>query len=171
MSPFATGESSPVVVYLASLGSDRSRRVQKQRLDKIARLMTSGTSDCLSFPWEGVTYEIAQAIRTLLSEEISPQTGRQLSPSYVNAHLAALRGVLKEAWRLGLISEEVAHMATVDMRPADHCEHIFAFMLVSKRVTGNQQARDKAETQRIKDCEQDSHNNAITLLAKSTGCK
>lgn len=101
-----SGPASPAVVYLASLGSDRSRHTQRQRLDKIAGLLTSGRDDCFSFRWETVGYEAAQAVRTMLCEEISPRTGASLSPAYINAHLAALRSILKEAWRLGLISEE-----------------------------------------------------------------
>ncbi len=111
-----TGPASPAVVYLASLGSNRSRQTQKQRLDKIARLLTSGLQDCFSFRWESVCYEGAQAVRTMLCEEISPKTGEQLSPSYVNAHLAALRSVLKESWRLGLMSEEQRARAC-DLKP------------------------------------------------------
>jgi len=111
-----TGPASPAVVYLASLGSNRSRETQRRRLDKIAGLVSSGLQDCFSFRWETVCYEVAQAIRTMLCEEISPKTGEQLSPSYVNAHLAALRSVLKESWRLGLISEEQRARAC-DLKP------------------------------------------------------
>ncbi len=55
-------------------------------------------------------------MRTMLCEEIPAKTGKQLSPSYVNSHLAALRSVLKEAWRLGLISEEQRARAC-DLKP------------------------------------------------------
>ncbi len=110
------GPTSPVVVYLASLGSNRSRESQKQRLDKIAHLLTGGSHDAFSFRWEAVTYEVAQAVRTMLSEEVSEKTGNQLAPSYVNAHLAALRSVLKETWRLGYISEEQRARAC-DLQP------------------------------------------------------
>lgn len=111
-----TGPANPAVVYLASLGSNRSRETQRQRLDKIAGLLTSGRDDCFSFRWQTVCYEVAQAVRTMLCEEISAKTGAQLSPSYVNAHLAALRSVLKEAWRLGLMSEEQRARAC-DLKP------------------------------------------------------
>jgi integrase len=111
-----SGPASPAVVYLASLGSDRSRQTQRQRLDKIAGLLTGGLEDCFSLRWETVTYEVAQAVRTMLCEEISPKTGAQLSPAYVNAHLAALRSVLTEAWRLDLISEEQRARAC-DLKP------------------------------------------------------
>jgi hypothetical protein len=77
----SVGPASPAVVYLASLGSNRSRQTQRQRLDKIARLLTSGHQDCFSFRWETVCYEVAQVVRTMLCEEISPKTGEQLSPS------------------------------------------------------------------------------------------
>ena len=111
-----TGPASPAVVYLASLGSNRSRETQRQRLDKIAGLITGGMHDCFSFQWEHVRYEVAQAVRTMLCEEISAITGQQLAPSYVNAHLAALRSVLKEAWRLGLMNEEQRARAC-DLKP------------------------------------------------------
>ena len=111
-----TGPASPAVVYLASLGSNRSRETQKQRLNKIAGLITGGLHDAFSFQWEFVRYDVAQAVRTMLSEEISAKTGEQLAPSYVNAHLAALRSVLKEAWRLGLMSEEERARAC-DLKP------------------------------------------------------
>lgn len=111
-----TGPAAPAVVYLASLGSNRSRDTQRHRLDKIAALLTGGIDDCFSFRWETVCYEVAQAVRTMLCEEISPKTGDLLSPAYVNAHLAALRAVLKEAWRLGLMSEEQRARAC-DLKP------------------------------------------------------
>ena len=84
--------------------------------DKVAGLLTNGLDDCFSFRWETVRYEVAQGVRTMLCEEISPKTGLQLSPSYVNCHLAALRSVLKEAWRLGLMSEEQRARAC-DLKP------------------------------------------------------
>lgn len=52
----------------------------------------------------------------MLAEEISPATGGRLAPSYVNGHLAALRAVLKECRRLGLITEEQRARAC-DLQP------------------------------------------------------
>ncbi len=107
---------SPAAVYLASLGSERSRITQLDRLNKLAEVMSQGAHDAVSLPWERLTYVHTQTLRTALAESISPKTGQPYSPSYINALLATLRAVLKEAWRLGLISEE--HRARAcDLKP------------------------------------------------------
>src|SRR5690606_20741136 len=54
-------------------------------------------------PWHALRYQHCQAIRSKLAEAHTPATA--------NRHLAALRGVLKEAWRLGLMTAEDYHRA------------------------------------------------------------
>jgi len=54
--------------------------------------------------WSQLRYQHTQAIRTKLAES--------RSPAGTNKMLAALRGVLKEAWRLGLMTAEDYHRAT-----------------------------------------------------------
>ncbi len=86
-----------VVAYMAQLATTRGRDVQRQALDKIAELISSGrVCDCFSFPWHLIRYEHAQAIRARLIELYRPAT--------VNRFLSALRGVLRAAWRVGLMS-------------------------------------------------------------------
>jgi len=53
--------------------------------------------------WSQLRYQHTQAIRTRLAET--------RSPAGANKMLAALRGVLREAWRLGLMTAEVYHRA------------------------------------------------------------
>jgi len=99
-------EENPAAIYLASLGSERSRATQRARLDKIAETLTGGANDAFSLPWGKLTYIHTQTLRTALAEEISEKTGQPYAPSYVNALLASVRAVLKEAWRLGHMTEE-----------------------------------------------------------------
>ncbi|MBW2695976.1 MAG: tyrosine-type recombinase/integrase [Deltaproteobacteria bacterium] len=104
--PSRPTSQNPALVYLARLGSDGSRRTQKQALERIVGLLTRDEGDILAMPWASLRYEHTQAIRAGLCREVSPRTGNPLSPAYINKTLAALRGVLKEAWRLGLMSAE-----------------------------------------------------------------
>jgi site-specific recombinase XerD len=67
-------------------------------LDVMASLLTSGRLDAEALPWHQLRYPHTQALRAALAERYSPATA--------NRHLAALRGVLREAWRLGLMSAE-----------------------------------------------------------------
>jgi len=94
----ARGTTGPAVAYLAGL-SARSRRTMKGALDTIAGMVSGGAMDCRGFPWHELRFEHTTAIRTALVE-------RYGNAGTVNLHMAALRGVLKAAWRLGLIDGE-----------------------------------------------------------------
>ena len=87
----------PVAVYLARLAPG-SRRSQKAALEAIAGLLTGGRLGAEELPWHQLRYQHTQALRAALAERYAPSTA--------NRHLAALRGVLREAWRLGLMSAE-----------------------------------------------------------------
>ena len=95
-------ESHPALVYLGRLAHG-SRRTLRAALDNIARLATSGRSNALSCNWPALRYQHTQAIRAALAARYAVAT--------VNKHLAALRGVLCEAWKLG-------HMSADDYRAA-----------------------------------------------------
>lgn len=99
-------QTNPVLVYLASL-SESSRRPQRQSLDVIAKLVMVD-SDVLTFPFHQLRYEHTQAIRSKLAESYSASTA--------NRHLSALRGVLKECWRLGYMSAE-GYQRAIDVKP------------------------------------------------------
>jgi site-specific recombinase XerD len=53
--------------------------------------------------WEQLRYQHTAALRSLLAERYSAATANKM--------LAALRGVLKEAWQLGLLDSEAYHRA------------------------------------------------------------
>lgn len=94
-------DQNPAAVYLAGLNSDSGRRTQRQALDTIARLL--GSRDAFECDWASVRFQHATAIRAKLAGVYKPAT--------VNKMLCALRGTLKAAWRLGLMSGEDYHMA------------------------------------------------------------
>jgi integrase len=89
----------PVYVYLARLAPG-SRRSMANALQVVAALF-GRTPDTLD--WSSLRYQHTQAIRAKLAET--------RAPAGVNKVLAALRGVLREAWRLGLMDAETYERA------------------------------------------------------------
>src|SRR5690606_19115375 len=61
-------------------------------------LLSGERAGVQTLDWSALRYPHVQALRTRLMATYAPAT--------VNAMLAALRGVLKEAWRLGQLSAE-----------------------------------------------------------------
>ncbi len=96
----------PATVYIQSL-SKGSQRAMRGALFSIVQLMlpdqvlTEGA--ILIFPWEQLRFEHTSVLRARLAERYKASTA--------NKHLAALRGVLKAAWQLELISAEDYHKA------------------------------------------------------------
>ena len=99
---------APLAAYLSRLGSPESRRVMRSSLDTIARAVSGGTRDARSFPWPAVRYPHTAAIRAWLNERASPATASR--------DLCALRGILRECWRLGLLAGDDYRRA-VDLAP------------------------------------------------------
>ena len=94
-------ERQPALVYLARLALS-GRRTMRGALANVSHLLAGecGTpaSRCaciLTLPWHRLRYAHTAALRALLAERFSPRGA--------NKHLCAIRGVLKEAWRLDLI--------------------------------------------------------------------
>lgn len=90
------------LVYLARLAAG-SRRTMGAALDQIAGLLTNGCDKATTLRWEALRYEHTQAIRALLAERYAPATANKM--------LAALRGVLRECWRLGQMDATDYHRA------------------------------------------------------------
>jgi len=86
----------PAAVYLGSL-SHGSRRTMRGALRTIAQILTA-VPDELRMPWHLVDYAHATLVRTTLAEKLAPATANRM--------LAALRGVLKAAFKLGLVSAD-----------------------------------------------------------------
>jgi len=96
-------DQHPVAVYLSSLAAG-SRRTMRQSLQVVAGWLSDGQMDELTFPWHVVRYQHAQAVRAMLSERYAPATANKM--------LMAMRRVLRECERLGLMSAEEYRRAT-----------------------------------------------------------
>lgn len=90
------------LVYLARLAPG-SRRTMRAALDLIAGLLTQGRERAATLAWESLRYEHTQAVRAVLAERYAPATANKM--------LAALRGVLRECWRLGRMEAADYHRA------------------------------------------------------------
>ncbi len=92
-----TADQHPAAVYLARLAPG-SRRTMATSLDVIAGLLTSYHCNLQTLDWSALRYQHTSAVRAMLAELYSPATANKM--------LCALRGVLKEAWRLGQMGAE-----------------------------------------------------------------
>ena len=103
--PPAALDQDPVAVYLAGLGSPKSRRTMLAALDTIATEL--GAPSAYDIPWRALRYPHVAALRARLAERRAPAT--------VNKVLSALRGVAREAMRLGqLAAEEYTKITDVE---------------------------------------------------------
>jgi site-specific recombinase XerD len=73
-------------------------------LRQIAFLLSAGELDAQSFPWHLLRYDRTQWLWTRLHE--ANDRGEKLKPATIRKYIAALRGVLHSAKRLGLMTAE-----------------------------------------------------------------
>ena len=93
-------DRNPAAVYLAGKPSAVGRRGLQRSLERAAEVLTGGlTTDAFAVNWAEVRYQHVMALRSLLIEG-------DAKPATINHVLAAVRGVIREAWRLGLIDAE-----------------------------------------------------------------
>lgn len=94
-------------VYVASLPSPKSQRTQEQVIRQIAAWLGG---DVDSVPWHNLQYQHTNALRAQAMREFAPATARK--------YIAALRGILKNAWRLNLMDGDTYQRAT-DLDPIE----------------------------------------------------
>lgn len=101
---YASADQNPARVYLASLAPG-SVRTMAGALNTIAGMGVQGaTAD--TFPWGRLRYQHTQAIRAQLASRYDAATANKM--------LSALRGVLKNAWRLGQMTAD-EYMTAADL--------------------------------------------------------
>jgi len=103
LAPIVPPDRHPAHVYIARLGSGSSRTMS-EALNTIAGILTTGRANAETCPWPAIRYQHTALIRSALMEKYKPSTANKM--------LAALRGVLKESWRLGYMTAEDYHRAT-----------------------------------------------------------
>jgi len=97
---------SAAVAYLAGM-SPGSRITQAKALRRVCEVVWGPDADPANCPWHSVTFAHSQALRQVLANAYAPATTNRL--------LAAWRGVLKAAWRLGQLPTD-AYMHAVDVQ-------------------------------------------------------
>jgi integrase len=96
--PGVRPDEHPVLVYLASLGSDNSRVSMRAHLRAAAGVLSGGAHDAFSYPWATLPYGQFVALKAALA-----RTRKRRS---VNAAIAGVRRVMRECWLLGQIDAE-----------------------------------------------------------------
>lgn len=93
-------DRNPALVYLGRLTAESSRDTMLGALDTLAGWLTGGEASAVTLAqgWGLLRYQHTAALRAELARAYKPATANKM--------LSALRGVLKEAWRLGHMSAE-----------------------------------------------------------------
>ncbi len=102
----------PARVYVAGLSGD-GRRTMTACLAAIADWVSGGAADIDTLPWAALRFTHTTAIRAALARAV---TDGRYAPATANKHIAALRGALKAAWRLGTLATD-DYLRAVDLRP------------------------------------------------------
>jgi site-specific recombinase XerD len=96
----------PAMVYVQSLGKGSQRTIQGALFSLVQLMLPDqelGEDAIVVFPWEQLRFEHTSVLRARLADRYKPSTA--------NKHIAALRGVLKAAWQLELMTAEDYHKA------------------------------------------------------------
>lgn len=160
---------SPYRTYLAGLKTAESRRTKAGCLDRLAGMLTplpdgpevpSGYGDLM--PWWELRYEDTAQACLVLAEL---HEARTWSASHVDKHLSALRRVLEECWRLGLLT-------------ADERDRACDFKSINaKRGVAGRHVQPDEFTAMIEACLADSNlplglrDAAIIAVLESTGAR
>jgi integrase/recombinase XerD len=97
--------AQPYDLYLATRRSVRTQQTMRESLERAARLLPGGPYPGSLVPWERLRAEHTGAIYAELNR-------RDYSPWTIKITLAAVKGVLHQAWKLALIDRETFARAT-----------------------------------------------------------
>lgn len=105
----STGKAdvTPVDVYLNRLGPG-SRQGMLEAVEGIANFISDGTVAAKAMDWGSLRYQHTSAVRGWLVKKYAPATTKRF--------ISALKGVLAECWRLGLMPHD-DYFRAVDLAP------------------------------------------------------
>jgi len=95
-------DRNPALVFLGRMTTEKSRGAMAGALKLLVRTAGAKETDPVAFPWHEMRYQHATRLRAKLVEE-------GYAPGTVNHALAALKGVVREAWRLRLMPSDAMH--------------------------------------------------------------
>ena len=98
----------PITLFLSRFSRGASRRTMEAALERVAGLASDDQLQAADFPWYRLEARHTRRIRERLAE--------RYAPAGANLRLCALRGVLRECCRLGLLDSETFH-AVADLPP------------------------------------------------------
>ena len=98
---YQASSPNPMLHYINTL-SPGSRKYIIYSLDKVAKYISRNRDNASTFSWKTLDKAGAISIQSWLLRTYRPTT--------INHILGAVRGVLKQSWRLGLINEELYHI-------------------------------------------------------------
>src|SRR5262245_24741460 len=103
----------------------------RSALDVMAKALSDERCDALTLDWSQARYQHTVAVRTALAERGAPAT--------TNRHLAALRGVLRECWRLGQL-DAADYQRAVDLPSVrgSHSARLHATESIDSFATGSE---------------------------------
>lgn len=97
----------PALTYLAGI-TKASQRTQWSALQLVAAVLTRNQCNPITLPWGHLRRQHVVAMSAWLVEHRQPATGRRI--------MSALRGTLKEAWRLDQMTTD-QYMKAIDVKP------------------------------------------------------
>lgn len=99
-------DRNPAVVYIASLTCQNSKESMLWCLNLAASTLTNGKFDGLDLNWSKLRYQHLAALKSRLLQPAQRNgSTKAYSFSTVNMLLSAIRGDIKECWRLNQISD------------------------------------------------------------------
>ncbi len=115
----------PAQVYLRSLSAG-SFATMRQALDAIASLLTNGECDLDTLNWASLRYQHTAAVQAVLAKKHSPATAKKM--------MCALRRVLREAWKLGLMDAQ-SYAQAVELPPIKSSKKLRGRALSQQEIT------------------------------------